>query len=455
MQLILIVEDDEKIAANMTLRLREEGYGVVACRSGEDALAHLRDGTRVQPDMALVDVRLPGMSGIELVRALGDAMPATIVISGEASMNETVEAIRLGIHDFIDKPFSRERLLKSVRNCLETAALRRQVGELRSRDQQIVGASEAVLALRAAIEKVAPTEARVLIRGESGTGKELVANAIHRASRRASRTFVKLNCAAIPAHLIEDELFGHARGAFTDAKTAKRGLFEEADGGTLFLDEIGDMEPALQSRLLRVLEDGRVRRIGETADRAVNVRVLAATHRDLESLSREGRFREDLFFRLATVPVDVPPLRDRREDVPLLFATFLQQFCARNQRIQLSVDGEVYAALSAYDWPGNVRELRNVAERLSVFGTDPVTVDQLPTSILDRRGHAESGIVRIGETAPVMPLRAFRAQCEKEYIESVLRRTNWNVTRAAELLDIQRTHLHEKMTSLGIARGVK
>lgn len=452
MQLILIVEDDEKIAANMTLRLREEGYGVTGFRTAEDAIAYLRDPTRVQPDMALVDVRLPGMSGIELVRTLGDAMPATIVISGEASMNETVEAIRLGVHDFIDKPFSRERLIKSVRNCLETSALRRQVGELRSRDQQIVGVAEAVHALRAAIDKVAPTEARVLIRGESGTGKELVANAIHRASRRASRPFIKLNCAAIPAHLIEDELFGHARGAFTDAKTAKRGLFEEADGGTLFLDEIGDMEPALQSRLLRVLEDGRVRRIGETTDRAVNVRVLAATHRDLEALAREGKFRDDLFFRLATVPIDVPPLRDRREDVPLLFATFLQQFCARNQRISLSVDHEVYAALSAYDWPGNVRELKNVAERLSVFGTDPITVDQLPTSILTRGGSAENGIVRIGETAPVMPLRAFKAQCEKEYIEAVLRRTNWNVTRAAELLDIQRTHLHEKMTTLGIVR---
>ena len=452
MQLILIVEDDEKIAANLTLRLREEGYGVVHMRTAEDAIDHLRDTTRVQPDMLLIDVRLPGMSGIELVRTLGETMPPAIVISGEASMNETVEAIRLGVHDFIDKPFSRERLIKSVRNCLETAALRRQIGELRSRDQQIVGSSEAIRALRAAIAKVAPADARVLIRGESGTGKELVANAIHRASRRAAKPFIKLNCAAIPAHLIEDELFGHARGAFTDAKTAKRGLFEEADGGTLFLDEIGDMDPALQSRLLRVLEDGRVRRIGETSDRAVNVRVLAATHRNLETLAREGRFREDLFFRLSTVPVDVPSLRERRDDVPLLFTTFLQQFCSRNQRGAFSVEPEVYAALSAYDWPGNVRELKNVAERLSVFGTDPLTLEQLPTSIVSRRADAESGIVRLGETAPVMPLRLFKAQCEKEYLEAVLRRTNWNVTKAAELLEIQRTHLHEKMTALGIVR---
>ncbi len=452
MQLILVVEDDDKIAANITLRLREEGYGVVAFRNAEDALAHLRDGGRVQPDMALVDVRLPGMTGIDLVRIMGDAMPPSIVISGEASMAETLEAIRLGVHDFIDKPFSRERLLRSVRNCLESSALRRQVGELRSRDQQIVGQSDAVQVLRAAIEKVAPTEARVLIRGESGTGKELVANAIHRGSRRAQKPFIKLNCAAIPAHLIEDELFGHARGAFTDAKTAKRGLFEEADTGTLFLDEIGDMDPALQSRLLRVLEDGRVRRIGENSDRAVNVRILAATHRKLEEMASEGRFREDLFFRLATVPLDVPSLRQRRRDVPLLFTPLLQPFCARNQRIQLSVDASVYDALSAYDWPGNVRELRNVAERLTVFGTDPITLDQLPSSVTTRGAATETGLVRIVEAAPVIPLRDFKAQCEKEYIEAVLRRTSWNVSRAAQLLDVQRTHLHEKMTALGIVR---
>jgi two-component system, NtrC family, nitrogen regulation response regulator NtrX len=451
MQLILLVEDDHKIAANVTLRLREEGYGVVAFRAAEDALSYLRDPHGVPPDMALLDVRLPGMSGIDLLRVAGEVMPPAIVISGEATMAETVEAIRLGVHDFIDKPFSRERLLKSVRNCLDHASLRRQVRELRAQGQEIVGRSEAIKALRAAIEKVAPTEARVLIRGESGSGKELVASAIHRLSRRASRTFIRLNCAAIPSNLIEDELFGHARGAFTDAKTAKRGLFEEADGGTLFLDEIGDMELALQARLLRVLEDGRVRRIGENTDRRVSVRVIAATHRDVESLSQDGRFREDLFFRLASVPVDVPPLRERRDDVPLLFSTFLQHFCALSQRPSLSVDATVYDALAGYDWPGNVRELRNLAERLSVFGTDPITVEQLPSSVMNR-GASESGIVRIAEGAPVMPLRELKAQCEKEYIEAVLRRTQWNVSKAAQLLDLQRTYLHEKITALGITR---
>src|SRR5213075_109205 len=314
------------------------------------------------PDMALLDVRLPVMSGIELLRVAGELMPASIVVSGEATMAETVEAIRLGVYDFIDKPFSRERLLKSVRNCLEHDALRQQLRALRAQGQEILGTSDAIQSLRAAIEKVAPTDARVLIRGESGSGKELVASALHRLSKRASRTFVRLNCAAIPSQLIEDELFGHARGAFTDAKTAKRGLFEEADGGTLFLDEIGDMEPALQARLLRVLEDGRVRRIGETTDRDVNVRVIAATNRDLQSLIPAGQFREDLFFRLSTVPVDVPPLRERREDVPLLFTAFLAQSCARNQRVSLTVDAAAMEALRAYDWPGNVRELRNIAE---------------------------------------------------------------------------------------------
>jgi two-component system, NtrC family, nitrogen regulation response regulator NtrX len=450
MQLILLVEDDGKIAANVTLRLREEGYGVVAFRRSEEALAYLRDTRNIAPDMALLDVRLPGTSGIELLREAGELMPPAIVISGEATMAETVEAIRLGVHDFIDKPFSRERLLKSVRNCLDHESLRIQLRALRAQGEEIVGRSDAIKELRAVIEKVAPTEARVLIRGESGSGKELVAGAIHRLSRRASRTFVRINCAAIPSHLIEDELFGHARGAFTDAKTAKRGLFEEADGGTLFLDEIGDMEPALQARLLRVLEDGRVRRIGETTDRQVNVRVLAATHRDLESMSE---FRDDLFFRLSGVPIEVPPLRARRDDVPLLFTTFLQQFCTRSQRPALSVDPAAFEALSAYDWPGNVRELRNVAERLSVFGTDPITVEQLPPALLDRNGAADNcGLVHLDDGAAVMPLRDFKTQCEKEYIESVLRRTQWNVSRAAQMLDLQRTYLHEKIAALGIRR---
>jgi DNA-binding NtrC family response regulator len=453
MNLILLVEDDEKIAANIVLRLREEGFGVVPFRAAEEAERWLADPSNLRPDMLLLDVRLPGMSGIDLLRQHGAQLPPAVIISGEASMGETVEAVRLGVHDFIEKPFSRERLIKTVRNCLEHAALRRQVDELRAREQQILGNAPATRALIGSIEKVAPTDARVLIRGESGSGKELVAAMLHRCSRRNGKPFVKINCAAIPQHLIEDELFGHARGAFTDAKTAKPGLFEQAHGGTLFLDEIGDMDLALQARLLRVLEDGRVRRIGDTSDRAVDVRVLAATHRDLETLAASGAFREDLWFRLAAVPIDVPPLRARRDDVPLLFTAFLEQFCRRNGRTPMSVDADVFERLRAYAWPGNVRELRNVAERLSVFGADPITLEQLPTTILEsREDHPETGFVRLAERAEIVPLRLFKAHCEKEYIESVLQRTNWNVSRAAELLDIHRTYLHQKMVSLGIAR---
>jgi transcriptional regulator with GAF, ATPase, and Fis domain len=299
---------------------------------------------------------------------------------------------------------------------------------------------------------VAPTNARVLVRGETGTGKELVANTLHQLSSRAAKRFVKINCAAIPAHLIEDELFGHVRGAFTDAKTSKAGLFEEADGGTLFLDEVGDMNLDLQSRLLRVLEDGRVRRIGETHDRRVDVRVIAATNRDLEVMVRERMFREDLFFRLSTVPIDVPPLRERKGDISLLFSYYIEYFCRQNQRRLLTVDTEAFGVIENYRWPGNVRELRNVAEQVAIFGTDPLTTDQLPTSVLRNVAAAETGLLRPAGGIHIRPLREFKSQCEKEYIETVLRRTNWNVSAAARLLDIQRTHLHQKITDLSIEK---
>lgn len=455
MSLIACVEDDEKIAANLVLRLREAGHGVVRFVSGEEAERWLR-GSNPEVDMLLVDVRLPGMSGIDLLNRLGAERPPVVIISGEASMAETVEAMRLGVHDFLDKPISRERLLKIVQNCLDHAALRRQVDALRANEQRILGVSEPVRTLMAAIRKVAETEARVLVRGESGSGKELVASALHRFSRRRAGPLVKINCAAIPQHLIEDELFGHARGAFTDAKTPKAGLFEQADGGTLFLDEIGDMELTLQVRLLRVIEDGCVRRIGETSERTVDVRVIAATHRDLGAMVRSGTFREDLYFRLAAVPIDVPSLRERVDDVPLLFTAFLEEFCRRNGRAALSVDSDVFARLREYRWPGNVRELRNVAEQMSVFATDPITLEQLPSAITaDDQVGEEIGVLRLTERSHMLPLQAFKSQCEKEYIELALQRTNWNVSRASEVLQIPRTYLHQKMAALGIRRPQK
>ncbi len=454
MSSVMIVEDDNKIRANLLFQLREAGYAPTALDNAEAALARLGEE---QPDLLLLDVRLPGMSGIELVRQLAGEgrLPTTIILSGEASITETVEALRLGVHDFIEKPFSRERLMQMLRNTLEHTALRREVAELRSElagETAILGNSPPMQKLHELITRAAPTDARILIRGESGTGKELVADALHRSSQRHEGPFIKINCAAIPTHLIEDELFGHVRGAFTDARTSKAGLFEEADGGTLFLDEIGDMDFALQSRLLRVLEDGRVRRLGDSKDRAVDVRVIAATHHDLETAVQQGEFREDLYFRLAHLPIEVPPLRQRGEDLQLLFTHFIDVFCHRHRARRRQIEDDVYPLLERYPWPGNVRELRNICERLVVFGGDPVTTDQLPSSFFSESGSQETGLVRFGSNPPSMSLRDFKTQCEKEYIESILQRTSWNVAAAARVLDIQRTYLHQKTAALGLRR---
>ncbi len=453
---VLIVEDHQKLRASTTWQLREEGYAVQDADSPETALELMAQQSD-PPDLLLLDVRFRGRNGIDLIRQLRDEerLPPTIIISGEASMSETLEAVRLGVYDFIEKPFTRERLLQSVRNCLEHASLKRELSALHTRisdENAILGASSLVAQLRERIERVAPSNARVLIRGESGTGKELAANMLHRLSTRRDKPLVKINCAAIPPHLVEDELFGHARGAFTDAKFAKPGLFEEAHKGTLFLDEIGDMELTLQARLLRVLEDGKVRRIGETQDRQIDVRVVAATNKNLEAMVRDGRFREDLYFRLTAVPIDVPPLRLRPQDIRILARHYLDHFCAENRRRRLTIDPDALARMERYSWPGNIRELRNVCEQLAIFGTDPVTVEQLPLSMAQPGAMHESGVLRLIETAPILPLRDFKEQCEKEYIESVLRRTNWSFVHAARLLDIQRTYLHQKIAALEIPK---
>jgi two-component system nitrogen regulation response regulator NtrX len=498
MSRILIVEDDRRIRANLLYQLQEAGHETEAAGSAEDALVRLgavrlgatplktpsatgapgaestnghgaaedvEDATGAapaeRPDLLLLDVRLPGLSGVELVRSLArdGRLPPTVIVSGEASISETVEALQLGVHDFIEKPFSRERLLRSVDNALEHAALRREVESLETElrgGSRLLGDSPAMEELSEKIAQAAPTDARVLLVGESGTGKELVADAIHRKSRRHGKPFVKINCASIPESLVEGELFGHARGAFTDARSDRPGLFEEADGGTLFLDEIGDMPLALQARLLRVLEDGRVRRLGEVRDRQVDVRVLTATHHDLRSAVADGEFRQDLYFRLAHLEIRVPPLRDRPEDVRPLFLHFVDHFRRRHRTGRRRVEDDVFAALERHPWPGNVRELKAVAERLVVFGGDPITAAKVAAA-LPPPGGAQGG----DETSPVlaplpaeprMPLRDFRGRCEREYIERVLESTGWNVSAAARVLEIQRTYLHQKMAALGISR---
>ena len=455
MTISLIVEDDPRIRANLVYQLGRQGLEATAVETAEAALDHMVDSI---PDLLLLDVRLPGISGVELVQRLSaeGRLPPTVVISGEASISETVEALRLGVHDFIEKPFTSERLVQSVRNTLDHAALRRQVARLQSElagGEDLLGVSPAMDRLRQRIAQAAPTDGRVLIRGESGTGKELVSNAIHRGSPRADRPFIKINCAAIPTHLIEDELFGHVRGAFTDARAAKAGLFEEADGGTLFLDEIGDMEPSLQARLLRVLEDGRVRRIGDTRDRAVDVRVIAATHTDLESAIEQKSFREDLYFRLAHLPIEVPPLRNRGEDIRLLFEHFVEHFWCLHRMRPRRIEDSVYPLLEAYAWPGNVRELMALCERLVVFGADPITPDLLPPVFLQGEPVPIEKTSVVGENA-VLPLKDHKDRAERDHTARALMLKGGNVSAAARLLEVSRTHLHQRIVTLGVRRSL-
>lgn len=453
----MVVEDNVKIRAGIVSRLRDREYEVEAFDHAEAGLARLRDKKQPPVHLLLLDIRLPGMTGVDLIETLvaEKGLPPTIVISGEATISETVSALKLGVYDFLEKPVGQERLLRSVANCLDHHALLHKVKDLESKIEGVgmLGETAPMLKLKQQIQKVAPTEGRVLIQGESGTGKELVANLIHKSSRRASGPFVKINCAAIPMSLIESELFGYVRGAFTDARGDKSGLFETAHGGTLFLDEIGDMDLKLQARLLRVLEDGIVRRIGDNKDRQVNVRVLTATHRDLEEMIAEGKFREDLYFRISTIPLKVPSLKERAGDVPLLFEYYLNRFCEENRFRPKRVEAEAMAALQAYAWPGNIRELRNLAERLVILAGDPIEATDLPTAVFSHEHQAgETGILPPVIRGGPIPLKTFRNQIESEYIEQVLRKTNWNFPEAAQLLGIQRTYLYQKIASLGIQK---
>ncbi len=449
---VIVVEDDARTRASLVAELGDQGLDVRAAGDAEEAGRILRS---TRPDLLLTDVRLPGKSGIDLVREIAGegALPPTIVLSGEATITETVEALRLGVYDFIEKPFSRERLRTSVRNALGRAALEGEVESLRSAagEARIVGRSSAVERMRERIASAARTEATVLVRGESGTGKELVAAEIHRMSQRPRGPFIKVNCAALAPTLVEDELFGHVRGAFTDARTAKPGLFEEAHGGTLLLDEIGDMDQGLQARLLRVLEDGKVRRLGDSRETAVDVRVLAATHQDLESAVRERRFREDLYFRLAHLVIEVPPLRERQGDVALLAVHFVELACRQHRMRRKDLDEDALAGLERHAWPGNVRELKHSCERAVVFGGDPITLADFSLAAGAPPPGETRSLLRLDQ-APSLTLRDMRTLCEREYILHVVEREDWNLSAAARRLGLQRTYLHAKLAALGLTR---
>ncbi|HEY4187642.1 MAG TPA: sigma-54 dependent transcriptional regulator [Polyangia bacterium] len=476
---VLIVDDEKNIRRTVRMVLEGEGFAVEEASSGEEALARLPD---IGADLMLLDVQLPGISGLETLERLPSAIgaagaasptpetapPTVIMISGHATLANAVSAVKLGAYDLLEKPLDRERMLVTLRNALERRAMAREVAGLRAQADErfeMVGRSAPMQALYAQIVKVAVTRARVLITGESGTGKELIARAIHRESALRKQEFVKVNCAAIPPELIESELFGHERGAFTGATARKRGHFEVADGGTIFLDEIGDMIPSAQAKVLRVLQSGEFTRVGGEQTLKVEVRVIAATNRDLQADVAAGKFREDLYFRLAVVPLRAPPLRDRAEDVPLLCAAFVEATARENGMRPKPISDDAVAMLSAYPWPGNVRELRNVIERLVILSEETIGVGDLPEEIVaeverNRReqaaGSSAAGValpsIEIPPEARALPLREFRDHLENLYIRARLEENGWNISRTAGLLGIERTNLHKKMRALGIGR---
>ena len=441
---VLVVDDERNIRLMLEQMLDLGGHTVETVESGEQALERVTTGGF---DAVLLDVRLPGIDGIETLRRLRAAAPdvAVVMMSGHGTIETAVRAVREGAHDFLQKPLGRDATLVTLENALrvrdltvENRRLRAAVGQ-----EDLVGGSKAMEALRARIAQVAPTDATVLILGESGSGKELVARAAHRHSRRRERAFVAVNCAAIPDTLIESELFGHARGAFTGAVGARAGKFEAAHGGTLFLDEIGDMPIAAQAKLLRVLETRQVSRVGSNEVREVDVRVVAATHRDLLAHAREGAFREDLFHRLNVVPIDVPSLRDRVEDVPELAELFLERAVARQGLPPRTLSANAKQALGRYAWPGNVRELKNLVERLAIVSPDATIDAELVAAELP--GPSSS------TAAEPTTLREIVAEAERRAIERAVAGAGGNVAEAARRLGLERAHLYKKARALGVS----
>jgi len=447
---ILIVDDEAGVRASLGGVLRDEGYDVEAVESGE---ACLQEVTRATYDVILLDVWLTGIDGLETLERLRERQvdAVVIMISGHASIESAVRATKLGAYDFIEKPLSLDKTVLAVRNAVRQRRLEVENRALRAkvdRQQVMVGSSRAMVALREQIAMTAPTNGRVLISGENGTGKELVARQIHTLSLRRAGPFVEVNCAAIPEELIESELFGHLKGSFTGAVADRRGKFETATGGTLFLDEVGDMSLKTQAKVLRALQEQVVEPVGGQRSVAVDVRVIAATNKDLAAEIRAGRFREDLFFRLNVVPIFVPPLRERGEDVVRLAEHFIAEFAREYGRRakQLSVDAVL--RLRAHAWPGNVRELRNLIERLMITVPDD-TVGAGHLEFLPGGDEASAP----AEPEPPSELHAARERWERRYIASALAACDGNMSRTADVLGIERSNLYKKMRSLGIAPG--
>jgi two-component system, NtrC family, nitrogen regulation response regulator NtrX len=445
---LLIVDDEANTLASLSRAFRLAGHEATVCDNAAKALELAKAQNF---DLILSDVVMPGKDGLALLEELkqqGVAAPV-VMMSGQAHIEMAVRATRLGALDFLEKPISTDKLLLTVENALKLQRLESENQQLRQRlgKHEIVWKGEAMRRLMAQVERVAASESRVCILGETGTGKELVARTIHERSARSAGSFVTLNCAAVPAELIESELFGHEKGSFTGASGRHIGKFEQADQGTIFLDEIGDMPLSMQAKLLRVLEEGEVERIGGDKPIAVNVRVVVATHRDLEARVREEKFRQDLFHRIYVFPIALPPLRDRREDIPTLVEHFARQVCAQNGWKPIPFTAEAMQALQGHTWPGNVRELRNMVERLMLLATDgQVDLATVQTALPKTSAGAASPAIALGTGPLADRVESF----EREAILAELKRTHQNMSLAAKALGLERSHLYKKAEQLGI-----
>jgi len=443
---ILIVDDEEGIRESLASILRDERYTVEVAGSGEEALSLI---SKREFQVVLLDIWLPGIDGMETLTRIQDLPrpPAVIMISGHGSIETAVRATKLGAFDFIEKPLSLEKVNVLVRNALQQRRLQEENQTLRNElihRYQVIGDSVPMKALRQQIAVTAPTNGRVLIYGESGTGKELVARALHANSQRNKGPFVEVSCAAIPEELIESELFGHVKGSFSAATDDKTGKFQKADAGTLFLDEVGDMSLRTQSKVLRVLEEQRIEPIGANQTLRVDVRVIAATNKNLEQEITKGAFRQDLFYRLNVIPFHVPPLRDRKEDIPVLARFFLNEFSSEYGKKTRELSDGALEILVRYPWPGNVRELKNLVERLVIVCPQArIEPHHLPPELF--RGVAES------PQHPYSTLHEARSAYEREFILRKLQEHRWNMTQTASALGLERSHLYRKMKSLGIA----
>ena len=445
---ILIVDDEESIRQSLGGVLADDGYEIVTAGSGEDALRVVEEEML---SLVLLDIWLPGIDGIETLKIIKSEHPQlrVVMMSGHGTIETAVKATKLGAFDFIEKPLSLDKVLLIVKHALDITQLEEENVLLKQKvthEYELTGNSEVIMELKETISLVAPTNAWILIMGENGTGKELVARSIHKQSKRVNKPFVEVNCAAIPEELIESELFGHEKGAFTGATEKKRGKFDLAHEGTIFLDEVADMSMKAQAKVLRILQEKKYERVGGTKLIATDVRVLAATNKDLEKEMEEGRFRQDLFYRLNVIPLRVPPLRDRTEDIPLLVNRFLKDFSQKEGEPEKTISAEALAALMRHGWPGNVRELKNIVERLIIMKVgNVIELDDVPPFM---KREPASDTVPVEEALD--SLREAKNAFEKQYIAAKLKEYDGNISRTAEAIGLERSNLHRKIKAYSL-----